>query len=134
MLVARFHAPRIVPQHSDRRLLIRFELLNPFRLIEQDDESFLAWARESWACVIFNLHVTHSPQGIEQAADSFRGLIDLGIKHGGSYYLTYHKFARREQVVACYPQFQQFLALKKKYDPDEHFQSDWYRHYRKMFG
>jgi hypothetical protein len=25
------------------------------------------------------------------------------------------------------------LQLKKKYDPAERFQSDWYRHYRTMF-
>ena len=30
------------------------------RLIERDDESFLAWAREPYACVIFNLHVEHT--------------------------------------------------------------------------
>ena len=26
------------------------------RLVERDDESFLAWATQPWACVIFNLH------------------------------------------------------------------------------
>jgi FAD/FMN-containing dehydrogenase len=104
------------------------------RLIEKDDESFLRWARESFACVIFNLHVTHNERGIDNAARAFRGLIDLGIRHGGSYYLTYHRFATREQVEACYPQFREFLALKLKYDPDEMFQSDWYRHYKRMFG
>jgi hypothetical protein len=25
------------------------------------------------------------------------------------------------------------LRLKKRYDPEERFQSDWYRHYREMF-
>ena len=31
------------------------------RLIEKDDETFLAWARDRYACVIFNLHVDHTP-------------------------------------------------------------------------
>ena len=104
------------------------------RLIEKDDESFLRWAREPFACVIFNLHVTHNERGIDNAARAFRGLIDLGIRHGGSYYLTYHRFATKAQVEACYPQFKEFLALKLKYDPDETFQSDWYRHYKRMFA
>ena len=104
------------------------------RLIEKDDESFLRWARESFACVIFNLHVTHDATGLENAARAFRSLIDLGIRHGGSYYLTYHRFATKEQVEACYPQFREFLDLKLKHDPHELFQSDWYRHYKKMFG
>jgi FAD/FMN-containing dehydrogenase len=104
------------------------------RLIQKDDESFLAWAKESYACIIFNLLTFHTPAGIEASASSFRGLIDLAIARGGSYYLTYHKFAKPDQVLACYPQFKQFLDLKKKYDPAEHFQSDWYRYYRKLFA
>jgi FAD/FMN-containing dehydrogenase len=104
------------------------------RLIEQDDESFLAWAKEPYACIIFNLLMLHTPAGMEASARSFRGLIDLGIARGGSYYLTYHKFANLEQVMACYPQFKQFLDLKKKYDPSDRFQSDWYRYYRKLFA
>ena len=53
---------------------------------------------------------------------------------GGSYYLTYHRFATRKQVEACYPRFKEFLELKLTYDPDELFQSNWYRHYKQMFG
>lgn len=104
------------------------------RLIEKDDESFLAWARERWACIIFNLHVKHTPRAIDVAADAFRTLIDLGASRGGSYYLTYHRWARRDQVERCYPQMREFLALKRRYDPDERFQSSWYRHYRQWTG
>ena len=103
------------------------------RLIEKDNESFLAWAKQAYACIIFNLLTFHTQDGIETSARSFRGLIDLAIARGGSYYLTYHKFAKPEQVMACYPQFKQFLNLKRKYDPAERFQSDWCRHYRKLF-
>jgi hypothetical protein len=49
-------------------------------------------------------------------------------------YLTYHKFAKAEQVTTCYPQFKEFLNLKRKYDPSEQFQSDWYRYYQKLFA
>jgi len=104
------------------------------RLIERDQESFLAWAREPWACTIFNLHVVHTPAGREHSARAFRRLIDLAIRRRGSYYLTYHRHATRRHVEACYPQFPEFLRLKKKYDPSERFQSDWYRHYKKMFA
>src|SRR5213596_3303675 len=104
------------------------------RLIEKDNESFLAWAKEPYACIIFNLLSFHTPRGIEASARSFRGLIDLAIARRGSYYLTYHKFAKPEQVIACYPQFKEFLNLKRKYDPTERFQSDWYRHYRRVFA
>jgi FAD/FMN-containing dehydrogenase len=104
------------------------------RLIERDDESFLAWAREPWACVVFNLCVAHTPIGFIAAQNAFRGLIDLAITHGGSYYLTYHRWATRAQVEACHPRFREFLRLKKAHDPAELFTSDWHRHYRALFA
>ena len=104
------------------------------RLIEQDDESFLAWAKQPYACIIFNLHVVHTPEGIERSGQAFRDLIDMGMKRGGRYYLTYHRHARRDQVEKCYPQLPEFLRLKRKYDPEERFQSEWYRHYKQMFA
>jgi len=103
------------------------------RIIERDDESFLAWAKQPYACTIFNLHTVHSPEGLQHSADAFRRLIDMAVRRGGSYYLTYSRYATREQVESCYPQFGDFLRLKRKYDPEERFQSDWYRHYKKMF-
>jgi len=104
------------------------------RLIERDDESVLAWAREPWACTVMNLHVDHTPDRIEKAAADFRRLIDRATEHGGSYFPTYHRWASREQVERCHPRFAEFLRLKRRYDPTEFFQSEWYRHYRTMFA
>src|SRR6202166_119175 len=104
------------------------------RLIERDDESFLPWAKQSYACTIFNLHTVHSPEGLQRSENAFRRLIDMAARRGGSYYLTYHRYATRKQVESCYPQFAEFLRLKKRYDPEERFQSDWYRHYKTMFA
>ena len=58
----------------------------------------------------------------------------LAINHGRSHFLTYHRFASRRQVEACYPLFPEFLRLKRKYDPEERFQSDWYAHHWRMFA
>jgi FAD/FMN-containing dehydrogenase len=104
------------------------------RIIDRDDESFLPWAKQAYACTIFNLHTVHSPEGLQRSAEAFRRLIDIAIRHSGTYYLTYHRYATRKQVESCYPQFVEFLKLKKKYDPEGRFQSDWYRHYKAMFA
>ncbi len=103
------------------------------RLIERDDESRLAWARQNWACAIFNLHVRHDEAGLAKAGADFRRLIGRGLAEDGSYYLTYHRWATREQVLAAHPAMPEFLRLKRQYDPAELFQSDWYQHYRAMF-
>lgn len=99
------------------------------RLIERDDETALPWAREPWACVIFNLHTVHTQAGLDHASAAFRRLIDLAIARGGSYFLTYHRWAEPEQVEACYPEFRDFLSSKQDKDPDGRFLSDWFRHY-----
>jgi len=103
------------------------------RLIEEDRESFLAWARKPYACVSFSLHVEHTTGGMIRAGDALRRLIDIGLRHGGGYNPTYHRYALRRQVDLCYPQMHEFLKLKRKYDPDELYQSDWYRHYKRMY-
>lgn len=60
--------------------------------------------------------------------------MSLAIGYGGSFYLTYHRFATREQLLQCYPQFPEWLQLKRAHDPEERFQSDWYRHVKAMFS
>ena len=92
----------------------------------------LAWAKQPYACVIFNLHVTPTTAGIDKAKQDFRRLIDRGLSYGGTYYLTYHRWAERAQVLAAYPQFPEFLRHKRRFDPDERFQSDWYRHHKAL--
>jgi FAD/FMN-containing dehydrogenase len=89
----------------------RAELIyGTIRLIERDHETMLAWAKKQYACVIFNLHVTPTAPGIEKAKRDFRGLIDRGLKYGGSYYLTYHRWAERSQLLAAYPAVSGVLA------------------------
>jgi FAD/FMN-containing dehydrogenase len=96
------------------------------RLIERDAESFLAWAREPWACVVFNLHVDHTERGLSRARAEFRDLIDRALELGGSYYLTYHRFATAGQVRRAHPRIDAFVAEKRRRDPRETFSSDWY--------
>jgi FAD/FMN-containing dehydrogenase len=97
------------------------------RLIQRDDETLLPWARDLFACIIFNLHVEHSPAGIARAGESFRALIDLALERGGSFYLTYGRFASREQINTAYPALASFLDLKRRHDPRTVFSSDWFR-------
>jgi FAD/FMN-containing dehydrogenase len=98
------------------------------RLIEPDYESALPWARDRYACVIFNLHVDHYPRAILNAQEAFVRLIDHAIAQGGSYYLTYHRFARPDQLMTCHPAIERFIAAKQRLDPAGVFQSDWYGH------
>jgi FAD/FMN-containing dehydrogenase len=104
------------------------------RLIQPDVDTVLAWARNRFACVIFNLHVDHVGDTIERTSDAFRGLIDLANELGGSYYLTYHRFATPQQFERSYPRVQEFFDAKRHFDPAGIFQSDWCKHYAPHFS
>lgn len=109
---------------SDRKAQV---IYGTIRLIRKDDETMLPWARELYTCVIFNLHVDHNPHAIEHVAGTFRALIDLALCRGGSFYLTYHRFADRSQILTAYPRVGEFLELQKCHDADGIFSSDWHR-------
>ena len=104
------------------------------RAILRDQTSFLAWAQDDFACVIFNLRTTHTDDGRIQTAEAFRGLMDAALDLGGSYFLTYHRYATRDQLLRAYPQFAAFIARKRHFDPAERFISDWYLHHCDLLG
>ncbi len=122
---------RIVQDNQAQPLNIVYGTL---RLIQRDDETFLPWAKEDYACIIFNLRVEWLKGGREKAKRDFQRLIDRALELDGSYFLTYHRWARKDQVLRAYPQFVEFLRMKRNYDPEERFQSEWYRYYRQLFG
>ena len=100
------------------------------RLIEADHETFLPWARRRSVCIVANLHCPGTASGIKKTKQHFRAILDRALNFDGSFYLTYHRWALKHQIEAAYPQISEFFALKKVYDPNEIFQSNWYRHYR----
>ncbi len=104
------------------------------RLIERDDETFLPWARRPYACVVINLHVDHTGHSVLLALETFRLLAREALSRDGSFYLTYGRFATREQIEAAYPRFRDFLRRKQQLDPRERFTSEWYKHHVGLFA
>jgi FAD/FMN-containing dehydrogenase len=139
-LIVEVYVPRggLIPFLEEaRRILLRTELrlvYGTIRFIERDKESFLAWAKKPYACVIFTPHTSSETKALRQTAETCRQLMRSAAKRGGSFYLTYNRFATREEVSWAYPQFAEFLAMKRKYDPMETLQSEWYRHYKGLYS
>ena len=135
LYVPREHLPAFMKEAAD---LLRYGgvpvIYGTVRLIQRDDESFLAWAREDFACIIFNLHTEHTKDGLARSSAAFRELIDLALSFGGSYFLTYHRWARLDQVEGAHPKFEPFLKAKERHDPEHVFQSNWWRYYRDLFS
>jgi FAD/FMN-containing dehydrogenase len=139
-LILEVYVPRteLIPLLEDaRRILLASGMpliYGTVRFIEQDKDSYLAWAKKRYACVIFSPHSSGETQAFRKTGDVCRQLIRAANKRGGSFYLTYNRFATRDELASAYPQFQDFLNLKKQYDLRETFQSDWYRYYKGLFA
>lgn len=109
-----------------------YGLFGTVRAIRMDPETFLPWAAGDRACVVFNLCVRHDPAGLAKAARDFRRILDRAVERGGGFYLTYHRWATPDQLLAAHPRFPAFLSAKLTADPEERFQSEWYRHWREL--
>lgn len=97
------------------------------RQIRAEHETALRWARQDWACVVLNVHVRHDPAGRRRARADMQRFIDRALAMGGSFYLTYHRDARADQLRAAYPGIDAVLAAKRARDPHGLLASDWYR-------
>jgi hypothetical protein len=100
----------------------------------QENDSFLRWAQRDYAAVTLHLARPCVLGVAVRATQLRRALIDAVIAHGGSFALWCTPEATRAQAEACYPQLAQFLAEKRRLDPDERIVNPWYLHYRRLFG
>lgn len=97
------------------------------RLIRGESETFLPWARGERACVVLNLHIDHDEKSLAAARTTFQMLIDVALEMGGSFYLTYHPWARKDQLERAYPEIRDWIRERRILDPKGLFTSDWVR-------
>jgi FAD/FMN-containing dehydrogenase len=114
----------IIPRYPEA------DLLNvTIRNVLEDRDAFLRYAdQEVFAFVmLFNQARTDAADGEMEALT--RELIDAAQANGGRHYLPYRLHATREQFERAYPQALEFFARKRKYDPNELFQNQFYSKY-----
>lgn len=119
--VARARA--IVPKHSGNLLNVTV------RSVETDDDTQLRYAPEPVFSLVMLFQQERTAAADAKMADMTRELIDAALDLGGRYYLPYRLHATREQFQRAYPQADAFFALKRKYDPSEIFQNQFYLKY-----
>lgn len=106
------------------------DLLNiTVRDVRTDETTFLRYADRDMFSLVMLFHLERTPAADAELASLTRGLIDAALAVGGRYYLPYRRHATRAQFEAAYPMAPAFFAAKRRYDPDERFQSEFYRAY-----
>ena len=105
-------------------------LLNvTIRSVEKDHDSLLRYAPEQRMAFVMLFHQRRT-QAAEKAMETLTGeLIEAALKLGGTYYLPYRLHATSDQFHRAYPQAKEFFKMKRKYDPKELFQNQFYLKY-----
>jgi len=107
----------IIPSH-------RQDLLNvTLRYVDADSSSVLAYAPQPRiAAVMLFVQKRTTEADADMQAMTVK-LIDRVTALGGSYYLPYRLHATREQMRIAYPRLDEFIAAKRRYDPQLRFRN-----------
>jgi FAD/FMN-containing dehydrogenase len=113
----------IISQH-------RPNLLNvTVRAVNEDTDTLMRYADKPMMAFVMLLVQERTGSAEARMQALTRELIDAAIAHEGRYYLPYRLHATPKQFYNAYPQARQFFALKRKYDPGELFQNEFYTAY-----
>jgi decaprenylphospho-beta-D-ribofuranose 2-oxidase len=128
----------IPPQHfvafiDDLREIVerrRVNLLDAtVRYVEPNDDAFLNYSREPSLSVVLYVNVKTSAEGLAEASAMTEEIIGAAERNDGTFYLPYMLDYTRSQLLLAYPIATQFFAAKRRYDPAEVFENDFYMKY-----
>ncbi|OGA14929.1 MAG: hypothetical protein A3I63_00955 [Betaproteobacteria bacterium RIFCSPLOWO2_02_FULL_66_14] len=90
-------------------------------------ETALSWARRDWTNVLVQFGRRETLGASVHAAEVRRLLYAEALARSGSFPAWSAPGVSRAQLATCYPQLGEFIAEKRRYDPMERLQNDWYR-------
>ena len=106
------------------------DLLNvTVREVQQDNETVLRYADKPMIAFVMFFSQHRNASADQNMGELEQELIDASLHSGGRYYLPYRLHASREQFGQAYPQATDFFRLKRKYDPDNAFENEFYLKY-----
>jgi FAD/FMN-containing dehydrogenase len=108
------------------------DLLNvTVRDVRADSDTFLNYASTDMLAFVMFFSQPRSALGDAQMQEMTIELVDAVLDAHGRYYLPYRLHATIGQFRRAYPQSERFFTLKRRYDPDELFQNEFYVKYGK---
>jgi FAD/FMN-containing dehydrogenase len=109
----------------------KIDLLNiTIRGVRQDNDSYLAYARENVFGFVFLFNQKKTDEQEREMKILTNQLVDIALKNEGTFYLPYRLHIDRDKMRKSYPNADKFFELKRKYDPDEIFNNKFYEHYK----
>jgi len=99
------------------------------RNVLRDPDTVLRYAESDVYSFVLLFNQPRTEEADRAMEKMTQDLIDAVLAVGGRYYLPYRLHATKEQFDKAYPQARAFFAAKRRYDPDEIFQNEFYRKY-----
>ena len=99
------------------------------RWVNADQDSLLPYAPENRFAVVLFMNLPDTTTAGQTMQQATRELIDTTLRLKGRYYLPYALYASREQMYQTYPEFQQLLEEKKRWDRDSLLTNHLYQTY-----
>lgn len=109
------------------KLMLNSVLLNiTIRYVKKDDITFLKYAKNDCYAFVFYFRISKDKHGDKELNNIHLDLTDEAIKLGGLFYLPYRHHYDKFQLLTCYPEMEDFMKMKLKYDPKCMFSNLWY--------
>jgi FAD/FMN-containing dehydrogenase len=106
------------------------DLLNvTVREVQTDNDTFLRYVDQPMIAFVMFFSQRRTASADQDMGHMTRELVDVALHSGGRYYLPYRLHASGDQFRAAYPQADEFFRLKRKYDPDNLFENEFYVKY-----
>ncbi|MDQ8729687.1 FAD-binding oxidoreductase [Bradyrhizobium sp. LHD-71] len=114
----------IIPRHSQDLLSVTL------RYVGGDESSVLAYAAGPRIAAVMLFVQPMTPEANQDMQAMTAKLIDHVLSLGGSFYLPYRLHATRAQVRRAYPRAEEFIAAKRRFDPNLLFRNTlWDRYF-----
>lgn len=115
---------RIIPTHGG-------DLLNvTVRDVRPDKDTLLNYADGDMLGLVMLFSEGTAPAADVKMEQMTQDMIEAALKFGGRYYLPYRLHATPQQFQRAYPRAPAFFELKRRVDPSEAFQNQFYRKYK----
>lgn len=109
-----------------------FNLLNiTVRYVEKNDHAVMSFSKDDMFALVLLINQGTSQDDIQNTEQVINDMLNLTLQHNGSYYLPYYSYPTKQQFKQAYPRSDEFFRMKRKYDPEERFQSLFYEEYGK---
>ncbi|PEA81700.1 FAD-binding oxidoreductase [Bacillus pseudomycoides] len=118
---------------DDLRNVLNKEELNllniTIRYVEKNENAVLSYAKDDMFALVLLINQGRSESEIKKTKAVLGKMIDVTLKHNGSYYLPYYSYPTKQQLREAYPRIEEFLQKKKESDPQERFVNLFHKEY-----